>query len=255
MLRAIKIITPCLILASCLSLSRSADARPRGSWSSKSRGSSFSRQPHRWRPWGPVYIHDRLIFEPVFYPHYYFYPRVYAVSEPSSPSLLVSAGTEVGGRLDAFTASFHLALEGERLGTNLQAAMIYTRAEGGSFVDATKLFRAHITWALLSTEDLRLRIEGGVGSMFTPEGFAVGPSVGASFAVGIAGPVGLEASIQNTPWPFVQVDGQAGVVVSLGPVLLRGGWREIMLDDRGIIDGTLRKDLFGGPYLGLAFVL
>lgn len=32
---------------------------------------------------------------------------------------------------------------------------------------------------------------------------------------------------------------------------LRGGWRGLVLDDRGLVDGEQHRDRFNGPYAGL----
>ena len=55
-------------------------------------------------------------------------------------------------------------------------------------------------------------------------------------------------------WPFRQLDYKVGAAVGLGPVGLRAGWRTQVLDDMGLVDGVDHRDVFMGPYVGLAFV-
>jgi hypothetical protein len=83
---------------------------------------------------------------------------------------------------------------------------------------------------------------------------ALAPSGGLSGTLWIYGPLALEGSFIATPWPVVQLDGRAGLAVGLGPVGLRAGWRAQLLDDRGVVDGVVHRDLFTGPYVGASIV-
>ncbi|MFN7132488.1 MAG: hypothetical protein ACK4N5_10420, partial [Myxococcales bacterium] len=140
-----------------------------------------------------------------------------------------------------------------RFGFNSQFTSIFARAEGGApGLDHIGLLDAHLTYAILRGEHGRLRLEGGLSSAFAPDIIFVGPDVGTSAAMGIAGPVGAEASLHLTPYPYVQVDGYAGLTLTLGPAGLRAGWRHVYLNDRGLVDGVVNADTFSGPFLGLS---
>jgi hypothetical protein len=49
----------------------------------------------------------------------------------------------------------------------------------------------------------------------------------------------------------------AGLALELGPVRVRGGYRAIYLDDQGRVDpdGKPNRELFAGPYAGVALFL
>src|SRR5207253_2073154 len=106
-----------------------------------------------------------------------------------------------------WTGGLNLALEGERFGFNTRFDGIFAASqEGTDNVDRILLWRAHLTYAVFANEHARVRIEGGVASAFAPDLATAGPSIGASAVVGLVGPIGLEGSIQATPFPFMQVD-------------------------------------------------
>ena len=74
---------------------------------------------------------------------------------------------------------------------------------------------------MIANEYGRLRIEGGVNSAFAPDMTAIGVSGGVSTVWGVAGPVGIEGAIHYTPYPFIDVDWNAGFVLNLSPAVLR----------------------------------
>ncbi len=51
--------------------------------------------------------------------------------------------------------------------------------------------------------------------------------------------------------PYTQLDAQAGLGLHLGILTLRTGWRWLLLNDRGLVDGEAHQDVFAGPYAGL----
>ncbi|MFY0582634.1 hypothetical protein ACN28S_57600 [Cystobacter fuscus] len=57
------------------------------------------------------------------------------------------------------------------------------------------------------------------------------------------------------PLPHLQVDGQLGLSLHLGALTVRGGWRGLYLDDRGLVDRVVHKERIGGPFggVGLSF--
>jgi hypothetical protein len=72
-----------------------------------------------------------------------------------------------------------------------------------------------------------------------------------SFEACMAGPLDFEARMQVTPFPYRQVDASAALALHLGAVVLRGGYRGMVLDDAGYVDGVVHVDTFHGPYFGL----
>jgi hypothetical protein len=67
----------------------------------------------------------------------------------------------------------------------------------------------------------------------------------------IAGPLDVEARMQVTPFPYRQVDASAALALHLGALVLRGGYRGLVLDDAGHVDGVVHRDGFHGPFFGL----
>lgn len=160
-----------------------------------------------------------------------------------------SSGTGAGIDLSA-------AFEGERLGFNLSWSGLYIPADDGSLdTDSIKLFNGMLTYSIISRPEGRLRLEGGGMSAWAPDLIVLGPGLGVSGVLGILGPLGLDASVRMTPFPFRQIDAQAGLTIGLGPVGIRGGYRSVFLDDAGLVDGIVHTDLFAGPYVGLELVL
>jgi len=90
---------------------------------------------------------------------------------------------------------------------------------------------------------------------FAPDIVFLAPDAGLSGAVGIVGPLGLEASLSYTPWPFQRIDATAGLSLSLGVVGVRAGWRHLWLDDRGALDGARHTDTFTKPFVGVSVAL
>ena len=154
---------------------------------------------------------------------------------------------EGGGGADLF-----LGLEGRRFGVDLRLTGLGLPTEDGtSGSDTIALTQSHLTWALISHERARLRVEAGVSTAHAPDITFVGPSLGMSLEACIAGPLDLEARMQVTPFPYRQVDATAALALHLGAVVLRGGYRGMVLDDAGYVDGVSHVDTFHGPFLGL----
>ncbi|WP_163783617.1 hypothetical protein [Myxococcus vastator] len=154
---------------------------------------------------------------------------------------------EGGGGADLF-----LGLEGRRLGVDLRLTGLGLPTDDGtSGSDSITLTQSHLTWALISHERARVRAEAGVSTAHAPDITFVGPSLGASLEACIAGPLDLEARVQVTPFPYRQVDASAALALHVGAVVLRGGYRGMVLDDAGYVDGVSHVDTFYGPFLGL----
>jgi hypothetical protein len=151
------------------------------------------------------------------------------------------------------SVAVNLRLEGQRFGMNTQFTSIFVKPDDGSVgTDTLRLFNIYATYALVANDRGRLRLEAGLNSAFAPDLSVAGPGVGLSAVLRIAGPLGIEGAVHGTPFPYRELDWNAGVALALGPLGLRGGWRRIWLDDRGLVDGTSHRDAFSGPYVGLA---
>ncbi len=149
-----------------------------------------------------------------------------------------------------------LTIEGERWGFNGDLSAAYLQSSPASAPDVLKMMNAHLTFALLSGERGRLRLEGGVSGVAAPDLGVIGPDAGLSTSVHLIGPLAVEAAAHLTPLPHIKVDGSANAVVGLGFVGLKAGWKVVHLDDRGLLgDGSRNADTFSGPFVavGMAF--
>ncbi|HET9451560.1 MAG TPA: hypothetical protein VFO83_11780 [Aggregicoccus sp.] len=148
-------------------------------------------------------------------------------------------------------AAARLALEGERWGVSFRALGLGLEADDGSWdQDHLSLLEAHVTYALLSTDRLRLRLEAGLHQAQAPDATFLAPSVAGSLEACVVGPLDVELRLQLAPFPHRVLDAQAGLALHLGPFALHGGWRGLVLDDAGLLDGVRHTDALGGPYVG-----
>lgn len=159
-----------------------------------------------------------------------------------------AAMSSVGG-LGAF-----LGVEGVRAGFDARAlGLIMPTDDGTQGTDNITLMNLHLTYALIAHQRARLRLEGGISSAHAPDLTAIGPSLALSFEACVAGNLDLELRAQATPYPYRQLDAQAGLALHLSSFVLRGGWRGLYLNDMGIVDDVVHEDAFGGPFVGLGF--
>jgi hypothetical protein len=149
--------------------------------------------------------------------------------------------------------SAFLTVEGKRVGVDGRATGLLFPTDDATAAENINLTNLHLTVALLADEDARLRVEGGISSAHAPDLTAVGPSFALSFDATLAGSLDLELRAQGTPFPYRQLDAQAGLAVHLNYLVLRGGWRSVYLNDNGLVDDEVHEDAFGGPYIGLGF--
>jgi hypothetical protein len=151
-------------------------------------------------------------------------------------------------------ADMFLGVEGQRFGAEAHVLRLWLPAEDGSGArDYLTLVQAHVSHALLVSEQLRVRAEGGVSTARAPDATFIGPSLGLSLEACVLGPLDVEARMQVTPLPYHQLDGSVGLALHLGGLMLRGGWRGLFLDDRGGVDGIVHQERLHGPYLGAGF--
>lgn len=252
-----------------------------GGSSGGSRSSSSSRSTHAAVPVGSSssssssggsstssgFFSRRLgYFSGAFVPMYgYGYSRPHAVvlmddpddEEEAEVSLRATAGAEFlyfTNQLRGYAFGLNASLEGERLGISVSAQHLSVAADDGtSGNDTLQQVGARLSYAFLTGSRGRVRAELGVDVIFAADVVLLGPSVGFSGTMWIAGPLAFEASVCGSVYPFWQLDARAGLVVGMGALGLRVGWRAQLLDDQGVVDGVAHRDLFTGPYAGLGF--
>lgn len=158
-------------------------------------------------------------------------------------------GAAMGG---GTAGSLFLAIEGDRMGVDFRGTGLTLPTDDGTAgTDSIALGSAHLTYALVARDNLRVRLEGGVSGAQAPDLTVAGPSVALSLEGCMTHRLDLELRAQATPFPFQQLDAQAGVAFRYYALVLRGGWRGLYLNDKGLVDGEEHADAFGGPFLGL----
>jgi hypothetical protein len=175
------------------------------------------------------------------------------------PSLRFTANADgmvfVNGAPGA-TLGIAAMLEGERWGVSVLAQDIFVRSDTvPGAMDSLPQFNAHLTFAFLSGRYGKLRAEAGLDTVWATDRIFLGATVGFSGMLWVGGPFALEGAVMATPYPYWQLDYRGGLVVGLGPLGLRAGWRTQVLDDRGLVDGIIHRDVFMGPYVGLGVTL
>ncbi|RKG72013.1 hypothetical protein D7W79_29765 [Corallococcus exercitus] len=172
-----------------------------------------------------------------------------------SPPLDVRMGLNVGAMGGGTAGDVFLGIEGEALGFAVQGTQLTLPTDDGtSGTDELRLATVHLTWAAVSTDRVRWRVEGGVSTAVAPDITFVGPSLATSLEACVVGPLDVEARVQGTAGTYRQLDASAGLAVHLGALNLRGGVRGLILDDAGLVDGVQHVDRFVGPYAGAGFV-
>lgn len=147
-----------------------------------------------------------------------------------------------------------LGVEGVRVGMDARAlGLMMPTDDGTQGTDNITLMNLHLTYALIAQQKARLRVEGGISSAHAPDLTAIGPSLALSFEACVAGNLDLELRAQATPYPFRQLDAQAGLALHYSAFVLRGGWRGLYLNDMGLVDDVVHEDAFGGPFAGFGF--
>ena len=206
--------------------------------------------PHPWYAWGFGYY--PVVAGPSTYPEQ---------TQPYAPPITFTLGVtgqavNPGNAAGGGAAGLQLAFEGEHLGFSADWQSYFLQADDGSgTIDRIHLVDANLTFALVSTEHGRLRLEGGLSSAVAPDIAFFGPDFGISGALGLVGPISIDFSLRGVPYPFRKVDWTAGLAIPLGNFALRGGWRVTYLDDAGYVDGVRHQDTYSGPYLGLALAI
>jgi len=242
--------------ASAVTSSRTHDASPVGS--SRPPPPPPQRAPDRVVVVEPAYPPPGYYVEPAPPPPSYYVepvpvrhaPEVYAPRKDTIHSAL-RLGLGVGSMGGGYGLDLHLAFEGERLGLDGRVTGLALPTDDGTEgSDTISVMGAHLTYALVAQERLRWRVEGGVTMASAPDLKVVGPSLGTSFDARLARPLDLELRLQATPFPYRQVDAQAALALKSYPWVVRAGWRTLVLDDAGLVDGEVHRDVLSGPFLG-----
>jgi hypothetical protein len=166
-----------------------------------------------------------------------------------SPMRMGADGGPMGGGVGI---NLFLAFEGEWMGLEGRLTGLSLPTDDGSAgADGIALTNVHFTYALLTQERARWRVEGGISTAHAPDITFVGLSLGTSFEGRLVGPLDVELRGQLTPFPYRQLDTSVALALKLNPWVVRAGWRTLLLDDAGLVDGVVHRDLFTGPYLGL----
>jgi hypothetical protein len=178
-------------------------------------------------------------------------PEVYAPRQDTIASSL-RLGIDGGPMGGGAGVNLFLAFEGERLGVDGRVTGLALPTDDGTDgTDSISVARVHLTYALVAQEHLRWRLEAGFSSAHAPDLEVYGPSVGTSFEARLGGPLDIELSLQGTPVPYRQVDTQAALALKAYPFVARAGWRTLVLNDAGLVDGVEHQDVLSGPFFGV----
>lgn len=153
--------------------------------------------------------------------------------------------------------ALHLGVEGYRAGFNLRVERLGLRAdENNGGRDSLGVLSSHLSYALLMGDRGRVRAEAGLSGLRVREATFVGPGLGVSAEYYLLDVLAVEGRVYVTPMPYRQLDAVGGLVFYFFDDLfgVRGGWRLLGLDDAGLVDGLVHRDLFMGPTLSLSLV-
>jgi hypothetical protein len=166
---------------------------------------------------------------------------------------LAAGGGPLGGGVGM---DLMLAFEGEQLGLDGRVMGLSLPTDDGTEgTDTLTLAGVHLTYALAAHDRLRWRLEAGFTTARAPSITFVGPSLATSFDARLVPALDFESRLQLTPFPYRQVDAQLGLAYKPYPWVIRAGWRALMLDDAGRVDGVVHRDFFNGPYVGVGLFL
>lgn len=166
--------------------------------------------------------------------------------------LSLRAGLQGGPMSGGAAVDLFLGLEGHRFGiSGMLTGLSLPTDDGTEGTDSITLTTAHLTWSFIAQERIRLRGEAGVSTANAPDISFVGLSLAGSVEACLVGPLDVEARLEVTPFPHRVVDAGAALALHLGGLVLRGGYRGLILDDAGLVDGVAHRDVLGGPYFGL----
>ncbi|MFL5345672.1 MAG: hypothetical protein ACJ8AT_12830 [Hyalangium sp.] len=178
-------------------------------------------------------------------------PEVYTPRTDSIANSL-RLGIDGGPMGGGVGVNLFLTFEGERLGLDGRVTGLALPTDDGTDgSDEISVARVHLTYALVAQDHLRWRVEAGFSSAKAPDLEVFGPSLGTSLEARVGGPLNLELSLQGTPFPYRQVDTHAALALRAYPFVFRAGWRTLLLDDAGLVDGVEHQDILSGPFAGI----
>jgi len=182
-------------------------------------------------------------------------PVVVVASPPPARTIFTEFRFDGMGFKSGGAAGLRLLVDGEWFGLDAGANGLAFKAQpnqGGDVVGTLQL-DANATFAPISGERGRLRIELGIGGYLSPCIRVAGPQAGLAGEGRLFGPVGVAGSARVVPWPYRSLDWHAAVQLALGSsVTLRGGVRQLYVDDLGLGKGHVRHiDGYFGPWLGI----
>lgn len=186
------------------------------------------------------------------------YPMVVQPEDELDPApVRATAGLEFiyfANQARGYALGLQGSLEIDRVGGSISGQHLSVAADDGTAGDDTlQQLSLRLSYAILVGSRGRLRAEVGADTIFAADVTVAGPTVGFSGTLWIAGPLALEGSVHGSVYPFWQLDARAGLVVGMGALGLRLGFRTQLLDDQGVVDGVAHRDVFMGPYAGLGF--
>jgi hypothetical protein len=184
-------------------------------------------------------------------------PEVSLLAPPKdtvyNPMRLALGGGPLGGGVGI---DLLLTFEGEQMGLDGRVlGMALPTDDGSEGSDGITVAGVHLTYALVAQDRVRWRVEGGVTTARAPDIAFVGPSVATSFDARLVPTLDFESRLQITPFPYRQIDAQAGLSYEPYPWAIRAGWRALMLDDAGLVDGVTHRDYFNGPFISFGLFL
>ena len=143
-----------------------------------------------------------------------------------------------------------IILEGEQLGFDGGYGGVFVREPDGRRT-ARGLLDLQLTFSPISTEWARVRLEAGLGALFTRCFDVAGPLLGASGEARLFGPLGLSGAARWVFWPYRSLDSHLAAQLWIGPYQLRAGVRRVSLEDAGQVGGNRGPETFLGPWLGV----
>ncbi len=190
-------------------------------------------------------------------------PPGYAPAPREQERIYTRFSLYAAGRSDGYMGGLSFGLEGRYAGLDADVAALAREPVTGPLhadgSDPLVWSTAHLTWSLVNERSVRLRLETGASFLALPDSPAtrdrewrgqtlVGPDLGVSGQLGLAGPVGIEGHARLTPFPTRVADTFIGLAVHGGPLGLSAGWRwvDIAGDER-----TAPRTMFRGPQVGL----
>jgi hypothetical protein len=169
-------------------------------------------------------------------------------SNPAASGVVLG---EVAGYGRAASLGVFAAVEGERVGVSAALNGYSMWTPDWQPYRKFGTLGMNLTLAVVSTEKFRWRLEGGAETAWFANSLMLGPAFGTSLGAHIAGPLGIEGGLWMTPVPYQKVEARAGIFLNFGALLVRAGWRTVVMSDAGFVDGYIHRDVLTGPTVSL----